>query len=84
MITVNHLSKDFGGQLALDDVSMEIHKGDKIVVVGGDKELGTTKITAQVAQVLAQMPEVVKSLTGADIHEFLKKKLSPDAKDAKK
>jgi hypothetical protein len=30
------------------------------------------------------MPEVVKSLTGVDIHEFLKAKLSPDAKDAKK
>ncbi len=65
-------------------VSEPLSKVDKIVVVGGDKELGTTRITAQVAQVLAQMPEVVKSLTGADIHEFLKKKLSPDAKDAKK
>ena len=65
-------------------VSEPLSKVDKIVIVGGDKELGTTKITAQVAQVLAQMPEVVKSLTGADIHEFLKKKLSPDAKDAKK
>ena len=65
-------------------VSEPLSKVEKIVVVGGDKELGTTRITAQVAQVLAQMPEVVKSLTGADIHEFLKKKLSPDAKDAKK
>jgi flotillin len=65
-------------------VSEPLSKVDKIVIVGGDKELGTTRITAQVAQVLAQMPEVVKSLTGADIHEFLKKKLSPDAKDAKK
>ena len=34
MITVKHLSKDFDGQLAVDDVSMEINKGDKIVVVG--------------------------------------------------
>jgi flotillin len=65
-------------------VSEPLSKVDKIVIVGGDKELGTTKITAQVAQVLSQMPEVVKSLTGADIHEFLKRKLSPDAKDAKK
>ena len=65
-------------------VSEPLAKVDKIVIVGGDKELGTTKITAQVAQVLAQMPEVVKSLTGVDIHEFLKAKLSPDAKDAKK
>ncbi|MBE0710992.1 MAG: flotillin [Candidatus Aminicenantes bacterium] len=65
-------------------VSEPLSKVDKIVIVGGDKELGTTKITAQVAQVLAQMPDVVKSLTGADIHEFLKAKLSPEAKDAKK
>jgi len=65
-------------------VSEPLSKVDKIVVIGGDKELGTTKVTAQVAQVLAQLPEVVKSLTGADIREFLKSKLSPDAKDAKK
>jgi len=66
-------------------VSEPLSKVDKIVVVGGDKELGTTTITAQVAQVLAQMPEVVKSLTGADITQFLKAKLSPDArKDEKK
>jgi flotillin len=65
-------------------VSEPLSKVDKIVIVSGDKELGTTKITAQVAQVLAQMPEVVKSLTGADIREFLKSKLSPEVKDAKK
>ena len=65
-------------------VSEPLAKVDKIVIVSGDKDLGTTKITGQVAQVLAQMPEVVKSLTGADIREFLKTKLSPEAKDAKK
>jgi len=65
-------------------VSEPLSKVDKIVIVSGDKELGTTKVTAQVAQILAQMPEVVKSLTGADIREFLKSKLSPEAKDAKK
>jgi len=65
-------------------VSEPLSKVDKIVIVSGDKELGTTKITGQVAGVLAQMPEVVKSLTGADIKEFLKTKLSPEAKEAKK
>ncbi len=65
-------------------VSEPLSKVDKIVIVGGDKELGTTKITAQVAQVLAQMPEVVKSLTGADIREFLKAKLSPEAKKTRR
>jgi flotillin len=57
---------------------------DKIVVVGGsDKSLGTTKITAQIAEVLAQVPDVVKSLTGADIKKFLKDKLSPETKTEK-
>ncbi len=65
-------------------VSEPLSKVDKIVIVSGDKDLGATKITGQVAQVLAQMPEVVKSLTGADIREFLKTKLSPEPKDAKK
>jgi flotillin len=65
-------------------VSEPLSKVDKIVIVGGDKELGTTKVTAQVAQILAQMPEVVKSLTGADIREFLKTKLAPEAKETKK
>ncbi len=65
-------------------VSEPLSKVDKIVIVSGDKDLGTTKITGQVAQVLAQLPEVVKSLTGADITQFLKAKLSPDAKKDEK
>ncbi|MBN2265956.1 MAG: flotillin, partial [Candidatus Aminicenantes bacterium] len=65
-------------------VSEPLSKVDKIVIVSGDKDLGATKITGQVAQVLAQMPEVVKSLTGADLREFLKSKLTAEPKDAKK
>jgi flotillin len=64
-------------------VSEPLSKVDKIVVVGGDKGLGTTKITAQVAEILAQVPEVVKSLTGADLKKFLKDKLSPEDKTEK-
>src|SRR5512143_1695953 len=37
-------------------VSEPLSKVDKIVIVSGDKDLGTTKITGQVAGVLAQMP----------------------------
>ncbi len=62
-------------------VSEPLSKVGNIVIVGGDKDLGTTKITGQVAQVLAQMPEVVKSLTGADLSGFLKDKLSPKKED---
>jgi len=64
-------------------ISEPLSKVDKIVIVGGDKGLGTTKITAQVAEVLAQLPEVVKALTGADLKKFLKDKLSPEEKKEK-
>jgi flotillin len=64
-------------------VSEPLSKVDKIVVVGGDKNLGTSKITSQVAEVLAQLPEVVKSLTGVDLKKFLKDKLNPEEKEKK-
>ncbi len=62
-------------------VSEPLSKVDKIVVVGGEKSLGTTKITSQVAEILAQMPEVVKSLTGVDFKDYLKKKLASEEKE---
>ena len=61
-------------------VSEPLSKVDKIVMVSGDKGLGTTKLTSQVAEVLAQMPEVVKSLTGVDLKQYLKEKLTPEKK----
>jgi len=64
-------------------ISEPLAKVDKIVIVGSDKSLGTTKVTAQVAEILAQLPEVVKSLTGADLRKFLKDKISPEAKPEK-
>lgn len=64
-------------------VAEPLGKVDKIVVVGGDKSLGTTRITGQVAEVLAQMPDVFKSLTGADLKKFLKDKLNPGDKPEK-
>ena len=64
-------------------VSEPLSKVDKIVVVGGDKSLGTTKITSQVGEILAQMPEVVKSLTGVDFKKYLKKKLTPEDDEKK-
>jgi len=57
-------------------VSEPLSKVDKIVVIGGDKNLGTTKITSQVGEILAQMPDVVKSLTGVVLKKYFKKKLS--------
>ncbi|MFQ6069875.1 MAG: flotillin family protein [Candidatus Aminicenantales bacterium] len=65
-------------------VSEPLSKVDKITVISGDKNLGTSKLTGQVAEVLAQMPEVVKSLTGVDLKKYLKEKLSPDEEKSKK
>lgn len=59
-------------------VAEPLSKVDKIVIIGGDKSLGTTKITAQVGEVLAQLPDVVKSITGIDLNKYLKDKLNPE------
>jgi len=64
-------------------ISEPLAKVEKIVVVGGEGSLGTTKLTAQVAEILAQIPEVVKSLSGVDLKKFLKDKLSPEEKEKK-
>jgi flotillin len=65
-------------------VSEPLAKVDKIVVVGGgEKSLGTTKITAQVAEVLSQIPDVVKSLTGVDLKKYLQDKFSSEEKKEK-
>jgi flotillin len=65
-------------------VSEPLAKVDKIVVVGsGEKSLGTSRITGQVAEILAQMPEVVKSLTGVDLKKYLQEKLSTEEKKEK-
>jgi len=62
-------------------VAEPLSKIDKIVLVGGDKGTGATKITSQVADVLAQMPEVVESLTGIDIKKYFQEKFKTEDKD---
>lgn len=62
-------------------VSEPLSKVDKIVLVGGDKGTGATKITSQVAEILAQMPDVVESLTGVDLKKYFKDKLTPEKKE---
>ncbi len=59
-------------------IAEPLSKVDKIVIIGSDKSLGTTKITAQVGEVLAQLPDVVKSITGVDLNKYLKNKLNPE------
>ncbi|MGQ9471853.1 MAG: flotillin family protein [Candidatus Aminicenantales bacterium] len=64
-------------------VAEPLSKVDKIILVGGDRGAGAGRITAQVAEMLAQMPEVVKSLTGVDFQKWLKEKLAPEEKSEK-
>ncbi len=61
-------------------VSEPLSKVDKIVLVGGDKGTGATKITGQVADILAQMPEVVESLTGVDLKKYFQAKTQVEEK----
>jgi flotillin len=52
-------------------VSEPLSKVEKIVLVGNDGVSGASRITGQVASVLAQLPTIVQSLTGTDIKSFL-------------
>jgi len=52
-------------------VSEPLSKVDKIVMVGNGAD-GASKITGQVTNVLAQLPDVVKTLSGFDLKEMLK------------
>lgn len=62
-------------------VSEPLSRVDKIVLVGGDQGTGATKITSQVADVLAQMPDVVQSLTGVDIKKYFQEKMKTESQD---
>jgi flotillin len=61
-------------------VADPLSKVDKIVLVGGDKGTGATKITSQVADILAQMPDVVESLTGVDLKKYFQEKFKSEDK----
>jgi flotillin len=53
-------------------VSEPLSKVEKIVLVGsGDGSLGTSRITGAVAEILAQLPTVIESLSGVDIKKLL-------------
>ena len=72
-------------------VSEPLAKVDKIVMLNsGEGNLGASKITGQVAEVLAQLPTIVETLTGMDLKSFLKKATdekksgSPETPDTRK
>jgi flotillin len=54
-------------------VSEPLSKVDKIVVVGGsgDSSLGASRVTGEIARVLAQLPTIIESLGGEDLKKLL-------------
>ncbi len=57
-------------------VSEPLSKVDKIVVFGGQNgDLGTSKVTREVSNILTQLPDLVEAMTGVDIKKILQDKL---------
>lgn len=55
-------------------VSEPLSKIDKIVVIsGGGNSAGTSRITRDVTEVIAQLPPVIESLTGVKLEELVKR-----------
>lgn len=55
------------------EMAAPISKIDKIIMVSNDGKMGTSKITGELASMMAQLPTVVKSLSGFDLEDWLKK-----------
>jgi len=55
------------------EMAAPISKVEKIVMVSNDGKMGTSKITGEVASMLTQLPTVVKSLSGFDLEDWIKK-----------
>ncbi len=55
------------------EMAAPISKIDKIVMVSNDGKLGTSKITGELASMMSQLPTVVKSLSGFDLEDWIKR-----------
>jgi flotillin len=55
------------------EMAAPISKVDKIVMVSNDGKMGTSKITGEIASMMSQLPTVVKSLSGFDLEDWVKK-----------
>ncbi len=64
------------------NIAEPLSKVDKIVVVnsGGGRAAGASKITADVADIVAQLPPVVEGLTGVDLTKLLERFVNKGAK----
>ena len=55
-------------------IAQPLAKTDRIVMISGgnDTSMGASRITGEVTQIIAQLPEIIESLTGIDILAMLK------------
>ncbi len=53
-------------------VAQPLSQTDRIVMISGDGSVGASKLTGDVTKVIAQLPDLVESLTGIDILGTLK------------
>ena len=65
-------------------VASPLAKTEKIVIVdngnsGAGSQTGAAKVTGYVTDIISQLPETVKALTGVDLSEVLKGRLAPPA-----
>ena len=67
-------------------IAEPLAKTEKIIVINSGAGAGASKVTKDVANVMAQLPEVVKALSGLDINQMLGKiqKLGGNAPAAEK
>ena len=55
------------------EMAAPLSKVDKIVMVSNDGNVGTSKLTSEIASMLGQLPTVVKNLSGFDMEQWLKR-----------
>lgn len=57
-------------------VTEPLSRVEKIVMIDNEGASGSSKLTKQVTDIIAQLPEVVDALTGTDLKKILKKKMT--------
>jgi flotillin len=61
-------------------IAEPLTKVDKISIISTDGKGGASRLTGDVANVLAQLPEIVKTLSGLDLNAILGKVCTPEKK----
>lgn len=55
------------------EMAAPISQVEKIIMVSNDGKMGTSKITGELASMMTQLPTVVKSLSGFDLEDWVKR-----------